>query len=149
MAVLDVVVTKLEALVPSLTSHVPFRRSTEVLKVEDLPAKACFRRFNVDGIEGRDLSQEQDGGVENVGMADRTARFRIRVAYPLGRREKDLDKLIPSDAEIAMRGLARSADWTGTPISSARVRWSIDRTSSQDKWFLELQVELNYRDVEA
>jgi hypothetical protein len=147
-SIVDYLVAHMEGLVPSITSATPFRYSTD-LRIEELPEKTCFRRFALDGIDGYDISQEQDGGgVQNVGMADRLARFALTVAYPVGKRAKDLERLIASDAELALRGLARSANWNGTPILRTIARWSIERNRAPGRWFLVVNLTVQYRDQE-
>jgi hypothetical protein len=144
--VIAALVSRLEAVVPSLHAAKRFRRSDESLSIDELPGKAGMRWFNLDVASGQDDSQEADG-VQNVGLADRRARFQIRVLYPLGRQESSLELVLASDAEWGMRALARSASWAGTPIQRATCRWSIDRTKPE-RVLLVLALEVQYRDAE-
>jgi hypothetical protein len=145
--VIVALVERLEAVQPSLRTNVPFRRSSEILSDSETPATACTRRFNVDVLSGQDDSQE-GAGVQNAGVADRRVQVAVRVAYERGRKEKALEDLIASDAEWAMRALARSADWSGSPVQRATCRWNVDRSDTQ-KLFLVLNLEVRYRDTEA
>ena len=144
--VIAALVARLEAAVPSLQPKTRFKRSEESLSLDELPARAGMRWFNLDVQGGQDDSQEGNG-VQNAGVADRRARFRIRLLYPLARQERTLEDIAASDAEWAMRALARSASWAGTPIQRATCRWSVDRSRS-DRLFVDLALEVQYRDQE-
>lgn len=146
--VISALVTRLEAIVPTKQPRFRFHRSDESLRSAQFAVKSCTRLFNVDATGGQDDSQEgRAGAVQNQALADRVARFSIVIAYPRAEQEKELEDVMASDGEWAMRKLARSADWTGTPVRRATCRWSIDRTRD-DKLFLVLVLEVQYRDTE-
>jgi hypothetical protein len=144
--VVAALVARLEAVVPSLQPRARFKRSDETLTSTEAPARGSMRRFNVDAVSGQDDSQEGNG-VQNPGVADRRARFTIRVSYPLAQQEQGLELVLPSDGEWAMRALARSANWAGTPVQRTTCRWSVDR-GNPEKLFLVLALEVQYRDQE-
>lgn len=146
--VIQALVDRMEALVPSVRSTETFRRSTEVVTVEATPGRAAFRAFNLDVLDGQDDSQEGRGGVVSVGVGDHTARVQISCAYAKGRNERALETLVPSDGDIMLRGLARSAVWTGTPVRRSEATWRVDRDRAADRWLLIVTLTVQYRDVE-
>jgi hypothetical protein len=144
--VVTALVTRLQAIAPSQKPGVKFRRATEVLATGETPGTALFRQFDVDYQGGQDDSQEGHG-VQSPGVADRRARFQISVYYPRARAEKKFEDVMASDSEWAMRALARSASWAGTPIQRTTCRATVDR-SRKDKLLLVLALEVQYRDTE-
>lgn len=141
-------VSRLVAIGPTTEIRTRFERSSEQVASEALAAKSCLRKFNVDPLDGLDESQEGNGnGVQNAGLSDQLARFRISIAYPRARQEKHIEDVLVSDAGHALRALARSADWNGTPVRRAVCRWTVDRMSSSDKLFLVLTLAVQYRDA--
>lgn len=146
--VIQALVDRMQDLVPSLRPTERFRRSSEVVSAVEAPARAAFRAFNLDVLDGQDDSQEGRGGVVSVGCGDHTARVQLACAYSKGRNERDLETLVPSDADIILRGLARSANWTGTPVLRSTARWRIDRERAADRWLLFVTLTVQYRDTE-
>lgn len=146
--VINALVARLENLVPSLRPTDRFRRSTEVISVETTPIRAALRAFNLDVLDGQDDSQEGRGGQLDVASSDHTARVRITCAYGKGKNERDLEVLVPSDGDIILRGLARAANWMGTPVLRSTGRWAIDRQAAADRWLLVATFTVQYRDQE-
>lgn len=147
-AVIRALVERMEGLTPSIRSQVPFRRSSEVISVEATPSKVAFRVFNLDALDGQDDSQEGRGAQLDVSSSDHTARVNITCAYSKGKNERELETLVPSDGDIILRGLARAANWGGTPVLRSLARWRIDRDRAADRWLLVVTLTVQYRDQE-
>lgn len=146
--VIQAVVDRAQALEPSLQPEKRFRRSTEVLADAATPLRAGFRAFNLDVLDGRDDSQEGRGGQLDVASSDHTARMSLTCSYPAGAKARDLETLVPSDGDIMLRGLARSAVWRGTPVLRSTATWRIDRERAADRWLLVVTMTVQYRDTE-
>lgn len=151
--VVDALVARISAIAPSLRPTTKFRRSQETAEAQQEPSRSSFRQFDVDVQRGADDSNE-GRGVQNVGLADRTATFLVSVSYPsVGRAERGLEKVIASDAELLLRAVGRAANWVlapTAPVHRAICRWTVNRSylEADGALVLEVTIDVQYRDTE-
>jgi len=120
--VIDAIIDRAEAVVPTIDPAQKFRRSDERAPFTTRGGKRIFD-VNFEG-HPRDLSNE-GAGRQTVGQADRLARLTLDNA------EKALETTIAVDSELLLRALARSANWAGTSITRATARSAVDRSESE------------------
>ena len=126
--VIDAIIDRAEAVVPTIDPAQKFRRSDERAPFTTRGGKRIFD-VNFEG-HPRDLSNE-GAGRQTVGQADRLARLTLDIEYPIGNAEKALETTIAVDSELLLRALARSANWAGTSITRATARSAVDRSESE------------------
>jgi hypothetical protein len=150
-SVLDAIVAKLEAIVPTEEPGRAFRRSGETAPASTKAA----RFFDVDFVGQPSDESALGRGVQTPGFADVLSAWRITVEYPLGRRAKALDTILASDSEHIRRALSRSANWAGTDVRALRsfrstVDWPPDLGETEPGTvLLVVEVTLLYRENET
>lgn len=143
--VLDAIVAKVEAIVPSIDPDVTFRRSSETV-----PATTKARRWFDLAFSGQPSDESALGrGVQSPGLADVVSAWNIRVEYPLSRNRKDLDTRLAADSELIRRALSRSANWARTPIKAIRsfrsvVAWPAQETPETNPELVYLVVDVSF-----
>lgn len=149
-AAIDAVVSRVEAIAPTIDPSSPFRRYSE-----KAPFTTKIRRLFDVGFLGhaRDLSNEGQG-VQTAGLSDRTARFLLEIGYPVGNAERALETTLAVDSELILRALGRSAVWTGTPVRRCTITTDVDRSEARGEPAapgvirLVATVNVTYRDTE-
>jgi hypothetical protein len=125
---IDAVVARIEAITPTIDAEQTFRRLGEVAPAS---TRAGKRLFDFDFGALRDLSNEGQG-VQNPGLADRLATVEFVIDYPIARAERALETTIAIDAELVLRALGRSANWTGTTVRRVVASTVVDRNDSAE-----------------
>lgn len=152
-AAIEAVLAKVEAITPTIDQGQKFRRTDETAPFTTRGGKRLFD-FDFGALD--DLSN-LGRGVQNPGLADRTASVALQIAYPLARAEKALETTLAVDAELVLRALGRSANWAGTVVRRVVARAAVDRSDAQieteagpmpGSLYLVVSADITYRDSE-
>jgi len=139
--VMDELVKKLAAIVPTVDPATRFRRSSETTEAD---AARRRRSFDIEFRGTRDLSSDGEG-VLNVGVADHETRLAIEIGYPfVGGGERALERQLASDTAHLLRALNRGA-WAGTTVRRAKASITVGDDEAAKLLLVDLVVL--YRDT--
>jgi hypothetical protein len=144
-AVFDALTAAIERIEPAIRPRVRFIAIKDSTDPRDLPSDATAeRQFRIRFV-GLDPADNGQGTIA-PGIADRTARLAIEIAYPVLERDALPDLELASDSEQVQRAMRRGTEFIGTPIR--RAPCSTSREDLPSLAIIVHQLSVAYRDQE-
>jgi hypothetical protein len=105
-AAIDTLLAKLEAITPTTDPETPFKRAgIEGQKASTRQARRIY-----------DPDFEGHASERPLGRWSRVARISVRIEYPLGRNERELEAVLAQDSEDIVRALTEDGAWPNQKI---------------------------------